>query len=431
MTTSQGTGTGTDAGIVTASEIAAAAVPRSAWWRYRWLIGGIGIFLCVAAVRDITGESDLTSAGTMNAMLIGAVPIGMAALGGLWSERSGIINIGLEGMMMFGTWFGAAGTFFGHSVWVGLVCGILGGGLGGLLHAIACVSFGVDHIVSGVAITILAQGLTRYLSVAFFADQHGGGATQSPELPDFPSVSVPGISHPLGKLAHTHWYLASDLAGLLRGFLTSVNVLTILAIVLIVVTYYVLWRTPFGLRLRSCGENPSAAESLGVGVYKMKYIAVVISGALAGFGGVFLAMVATSGYQEGQTGGRGYIGLAAMIFGNWRPGGLAAGAGLFGYTDALQLRGSASAVHGLLLLVAAGLVALAVFKAVKRAWTVAAVSLVIGIAVLVVYLITDTLPQQLVTYTPHITTLLVLALASQRLRMPAADGLRWRRGQGS
>ena len=112
-----------------------------------------------------------------------------------------------------------------------------------------------------------------------------------------------------------------------------------------------LWRTAFGLRLRSCGENPVAAESLGVNVYQYKYIAVIISGALAGLGGAFLAIVAAGIYREGQTGGRGFIGLAAMIFGNWRPGGLAAGAGLFGYTDALQLRSGAEAVHALLLLV--------------------------------------------------------------------------------
>ena len=113
-----------------------------------------------------------------------------------------------------------------------------------------------------------------------------------------------------------------------------------------------LWRTAFGLRLRSCGENPIAAESLGVNVYKYKYIAVIVSGGLAGLGGAFLAIVASHIYQEGQTGGRGYIGLAAMIFGNWMPGGLALGAGLFGFTDSLKLRGGGENVHALLLLLA-------------------------------------------------------------------------------
>ena len=134
---------------------------------------------------------------------------------------------------------------------------------------------------------------------------------------------------------------------------------------LIPATYLLLWRTAFGLRLRSCGENPAAADSLGVPVYRMKYIAVVISGGLAGLGGVFLVFIAGI-YREGQTNGRGFIGLAALIFGNWRPGGLAAGAGLFGFSDALQLR-SRTAVVALLLLVAVLLVGVAVWQVAARA----------------------------------------------------------------
>src|SRR5206468_1205190 len=132
----------------------------------------------------------------------------------------------------------------------------------------------------------------------------------------------------------------------------DVSALTVIAVLLVPATYLLLWRTPFGLRLRSCGENPKAAESLGVNVYLYKYYGVMISGGLAGLGGVFLSMVASSIYREGQTGGRGFIGLAAMIFGNWRPGGLAAGALLFGYTDAAQLRRGSESVHALLVLVA-------------------------------------------------------------------------------
>jgi ABC-type uncharacterized transport system permease subunit len=122
-------------------------------------------------------------------------------------------------------------------------------------------------------------------------------------------------------------WLVADIAGVLRALTTSVNVLTIIAIGLLVLTWWVLWRTPFGLRLRSCGEAPQAAETLGIAVIRYKFVAVVISGSLAGLAGGFLALVASNYYREGQTGGRGYIGLAAMIFGNWRPGGLAAGAG--------------------------------------------------------------------------------------------------------
>ena len=154
-----------------------------------------------------------------------------------------------------------------------------------------------------------------------------------------------------------------------------------------------------------------------------------MSGALAGFGGAFLAIVAANIYREGQTGGRGYIGLAAMIFGNWRPGGLLAGAGLFGYTDALQLR-SAAAVHALLLIIAVALLAGAAWQAWRRRFVSAAVLAVIGAGLLVWYLRTDSLPGQVTFVAPYVTTLLVLAVASQRLRMPKADGQIYRRGQG-
>ena len=196
-------------------------------------------------------------------------------------------------------------------------------------------------------------------------------------------------------------------------------------------SFFLLWRTAFGLRLRSCGENPIAAESLGVKVYRMKYAAVVISGGLAGLGGVFLAMVASSNYQEGQVNGRGYIGLAAMIFGNWRPGMVAGGAGLFGYADALQLRGGAGAVHAMLLLIGIGLLALAVWRGYKGRYVAAVISAVVAVGVLLWFFLTDELPREIVTYSPHITTLLVLAFAAQRLRMPAADGMRYRKGEGA
>src|SRR5690242_15931932 len=122
----------------------------------------LGVFVALVLLRLITGETDITSSGTMSAALALAVPTGMAALGGLWSERSGVVNIGLEGMMIFGTWGAAYASYFGHNPWLGLVGGIVAGALGGLLHAITTVTFGVDHIVSGVAITILAPGVTRY-----------------------------------------------------------------------------------------------------------------------------------------------------------------------------------------------------------------------------------------------------------------------------
>jgi ABC-type uncharacterized transport system permease subunit len=394
-----------------------------------WLLTGILVVL--AAVRVISGQNDLTSSSTMSAALLLAVPIGLAALGGLFAERAGVVNIGLEGMMILGAWgAGFAGYQWGWGA--ALLGGLLFGALGGLLHALATVTFGVDHVVSGVAINILAAGVARFLSELFYTDNPaGGGVTQSPALSSKPpSLSLPVLSSGpdlLGSVERLHWFLISDVAGVLRGVTHGVGVLTLLAVLLIPASYLLLWRTAFGLRLRACGENPAAADSLGVAVYRMKYIAVIISGALAGMGGVFLVFIAGI-YRENQTNGRGFIGLAALIFGNWRPGGLAAGASLFGFADALQLR-SHTAVVALLLLVAVLLAGVAVWQAVRGRLVPAGLAAVVAAAALVGFLTIDQLPPGIVSFTPHLTTLLVLSLASQRLRMPKADGLVYRRGE--
>ncbi|MEU6401606.1 ABC transporter permease [Streptomyces sp. NPDC046985] len=392
-----------------------------------------GALLLVAAVRVITGSNQLDSAGQVSAALSLAVPIGLAGLAGLWSERSGVVNIGLEGMMILGT-FGAGWIGWQSSPWLGLLCGIAFGVLGGLVHAVATVTFGVDHIVSGVAVNLLALGATQYLAKLFFAGgkaaDAGGNPKQSPPADALPNVTVPGLSDGLASVEHHHWFLVSDVAGILGGLVTDLSVVTLLAVLLFAGSQWVLWRTPFGLRLRSCGENPVAAESLGVNVYTYKYAAVAISGGLAGLGGAFLALVTSHTYLEGQTGGRGYIGLAAMIFGNWRPGGLAMGASLFGYSDALQLRNGGVTVHALLLLLVVLLAALAGWKLYRKAVWQGALSAVAAALILVWYLLTDEVPGDFVGATPYVVTLLVLSLSAQRLRMPKADGLRYRKGQG-
>ncbi|MGW2115880.1 ABC transporter permease [Streptomyces zhihengii] len=388
--------------------------------------GGLLLF---SLVRVISGANDLTSTGQVSGALQLAVPIGLAGLGGLWAERAGVVNIGLEGMMILGTWFGAwAGYQAGP--WTGVLVGILGGALGGLLHAIMTVTFNVNHIVSGVAITILATGFTRYLSNFTFAEAEGGSSKQSPRIDQVTDITIPGLSDWLSDLQAKHWFFVSDVAGVLGGLVTNLSLLTVVALLLVPGTWWVLWRTGFGLRLRSCGENPVAAESLGVNVYKYKYIAVIVSGGLAGLGGAFLAIVSTGIYQEGQTGGRGYIGLAAMIFGNWMPGGLALGAGLFGFTDSLKLRGGAENVHAMLLLLAILLVLAFAWQLYKKKHWQGAICLAVAAGLYAWYALTDTLPSQFVDAAPYVTTLLVLALSAQRLRMPKADGLPYRRGQG-
>ncbi len=400
------------------------------------LLSALGLGL-LSLVTTWTGAAELTSAGTFSAALRLAVPLLLAGMGGIFAERTGIINIGLEGMMILGTWFGAFGALT-YGPWWGAVLGIVGGAIGGLVHAIATVTFGIDQIVSGVAINILAAGVARFLSVIHFAPI-GGGANQSPRIPGgIPRLTAPvlsggevfGVETPnlFGSLAGTNIPLISEIGAIGLAFTRNVSALTVIALLLVPTFWFILWRTSFGLRLRSVGEHPVGAESLGVNVYLMKYIGVTVSGALAGLGGSILAIEAAQIYREGQTGGRGFIALAAMIFGNWRPSGVLMGASLFGYANALELRPGES-VHSLLLFVAIVLVIYGITRYVQtRAITslsMVALAAIVGWA----YYVTDSVPSQFVSFTPHLTTLVVLAFFSQRLRPPAAINQPYRKGQ--
>jgi simple sugar transport system permease protein len=389
-----------------------------------------GALVLFSAVGAATGNHGLTSSGQVEAALSAAVPIGMAGLGGLWSERAGVVNIGLEGMMVAGTFCGAWVGFLVNP-WVGVLAGMAGGALGGLLHAVITVTFGVDHIVSGVGINILIPGICAYVNKIYYTDYRsaGAGANQSPPADPLPQITVPGLSPWLQSIEAHHWFLVSDVAGILGGLITNLSVVTVFAVALLVVSYFVLWRTTFGLRLRSCGENPTAAESLGVNVYKYKYYAVVASGAFAGLAGSYLSLVLSHFYKDGQTGGRGFIGLAAMIFGNWMPGGLAMGAGLFGYTDSLQLRDQ-KAVHDLVLIVAIALALFALWQFYRRKPVAGVISLVVAGGLAAWFATTDHVQVPIIQATPYIITLVVLALATQRLRPPKADGQIYRKGQG-
>ncbi len=395
--------------------------------RYRFYLYFLAGMALLSLVRIISGAEQLTSSGTLTVTLTAAMPIALAGLGGLWSERAGIVNIGLEGMMILGT-IGAGYFTYHYGVLAGLLGAFLFGMVGGALHGLATVVFGVDHIVSGVAINIIAAGISGFLAEAFFSGLPGGGPTQSPSLASPPKINITFISEPMDALEDKHWFLISDLASVVEMFTKNLSVLTLFGLVLIFGSIYLLWHTRFGLRLRSCGEAPAAAESLGVNVYRYKFIAVLISGGLAGLGGAYLALVSSSGFSVGQTGGRGYIGLAAMIFGNWRPTGLLMGSGLFGYTQALPFRQGTISVHALLLLVAIVLAVVALVQWRRGSRRGAAGSVVFAGVFLAWYLLTETVPRDFTTMAPFITTLLVLAFASQRLRMPAADGQIYRKG---
>jgi ABC-type uncharacterized transport system permease subunit len=373
-----------------------------------WLRGVIWAVVAIAVISTAsysTGVAALTSSNTASTALRLALPILLCALGGLWAERAGVVNIGLEGMMILGTWGAAWGSYYGGA-WAGLVAALVFGALGGLLHAVATVTFNVNHIVSGVAINLLGLGVTKYLANLIFAPI-SGNPRQSPVVPKFDTYSATFLSDWLGDLEKEQRVGISDVAGILRGLVTEVAPLTMIAIILVPVSFWVLWRTRFGLRLRSCGENPVAAESLGVNV-------LLRGGA---------------DYLENQTNGRGYIGLAAMIFGNWRPGGLLGGAALFGYADGLQLAGGGEAVLALLYGAVILVAVIVIVQLFRRQWIAAGLG-VVGAGVLyAIYWANDTLPSDLIPYTAHFVTLIVLAVASQRLRPPKADGQPYRRGE--
>ena len=405
----------------------------------RWMLAALGVVVVLSVLQELARPAtiDLVSVGTAESTLRRAVPILLAGLGGIWAERAGVVNIGLEGMMVLGTWFGAWGALeFGP--WWGIAIGVAGGAAGGLLHAVATVGFGVDHIVSGVAVNIVAPALARFLSGEVFSGRSGGGITQSPRVESVGHFDLPFLSGGeflgwktpdlLGWTVDQDGLLVSDLAAVLSGITSSLSWATLLALTLVPVSVFVLWRTPFGLQIRASGEHPVAADSLGVSVYKMKFTAVVVSGALAGFGGAFIAIEQTGVYREGQVQGRGFIGLATVIFGNWQPVGAFLGSLLFGFADALQLR-DRTAVHALLLLAGVALAGLALRALLKHRHGSAVLLASSSAAVLWWYAVTDEVAGELPPITPHVVTLLVLVFATSRLRMPAANGLRYRRGQ--
>ncbi len=246
-----------------------------------------------------------------------ATPIVFASLGGIFSERVGIINVGLEGMMLTSAFSGVAITFFTGNPWLGVLAAILAGGLLGLLHALLTVKFIGNQIVSGTGINIFALGFTAYMSQVLWGSRGASETVQGlnvvavPLLQDIPII---------GEIIGTH------------------TPLVYLMLIITVLCYIVLFRTPLGLRIRAVGENPAASDTAGIDVFRIKYECVMISGMLAGLGGAFLSLGHLNLFAWGMTGGRGFIALAAMIFGKWMPFGAFGASLLFGFADALQMR---------------------------------------------------------------------------------------------
>ena len=258
-----------------------------------------------------------------------ATPLVLAALGGLYSERAGVINIALEGLMLSGAFTAASITFYANSPWIGTGAAMLAGALVAYLIALACIKFKANQVVTGTGVNILFLGLPAVLSGALFLSS--GSTPQIPKEDLLPTLYrfVPGFV--------PQWRI-----------LTDVSVISLLALIVVLVTWYVLYNTPFGLRLRAVGENPEAADAAGVRVNRIRYIGVILSGALAGIGGAYLSIGQSSLFTRNMTAGRGFIALAALIFGKWRPVQTMLACLLFGLADALtiQMQGVAKLPSG-------------------------------------------------------------------------------------
>lgn len=260
----------------------------------------------------------LTTLSTLiNLTLVAATPLLLAALGGIFSERAGVVNIALEGIMTFGALAAVAITIATENPWLGLLGAIIAGMTIAALHALVSISFRANQTVSGTAINILAAGLTAFLLTKFYG--HGG---ESPPIP----IRLPTLNIPLVK----------DIP-FLGPILGQQMVGVYLAFVALAATHYVIYRTPLGLRIRAVGEHPRAADTMGVNVFAVRYLCVILSGALAGVAGGILSTGITRSFVENMVAGRGFIALAAVIFGNWRPIGAMWACLLFGAADALQM----------------------------------------------------------------------------------------------
>jgi general nucleoside transport system permease protein len=281
--------------------------------------GAGGIALGYLATRSSVDHLDqvVVWSALFAAMLRYATPLALGAMGGIFSERSGVTNIGLEGMMLSGAFFGILAADKLGTWWLGLAAAVVVGAFFALVLAFFAIHLRADQVVSGFAINFLALGITGYL----FIDIYGGEGTP-PDVSEIPDVHLSFLKD---------WYFVGPILG-------QLNLMIWLAIATVVVSWFVLFKTPAGLRIRAVGEHPRAADTVGISVYRTRYAAVVLSGALAALGGAYLSIGFVNSFNQGMTAGRGFIALAVVICGNWRPFQAAAFALLFGFSSALAQR---------------------------------------------------------------------------------------------
>ncbi|NLE44646.1 MAG: ABC transporter permease [Chloroflexi bacterium] len=318
------------------------------------LIAGLGLlaFLIWAS----RGKS-INVTGMLVSSVVRATPIALAALSGIWSERSGVVNIGIEGMMLGGAFASVVAASISGNLFMGILVGIGAGVLLALLHAALSIRYRVNQIISGTVIIILALGLTSYLQRAVL--------NLNPTL-NQPGPAISSLGIPL------LWSIP-----VLGPVLFNQSPIIYMMVLMLAATHIIMYYTKWGLRIRSVGEHPKAADTLGIDVYRTRYICLVVSGAVAGLAGSYMSIGAAGRFNEGMTAGKGFLGLAAMIFGNWNPGGAAIGSLLFGFFDSWQEK----------------------------------------LAILQVGVSTD-----LLGMAPYLATMIVLAGVVGKARAPAADG---------
>ena len=320
------------------------------------MVGLCGLFLIFSFITWQAGGRSVNLAGMLTSAVLLAVPITMGAFSGILSERAGVINIAIEGMMLMASMVGAVIGSITNSAWIGLLAAVISGLILSLIHGVLSIKYKINQIISGTVINIFSAGLTGFLSQTYlYTDQ----TLNNP--PMFTRIPIPGLAS----------------IPLVGPMFFNTNVFVYMMFFFLIVIQVALFSTRWGLRLRSVGEHPRAADTLGINVIRTRYVAVLLSGIVAGIAGGFFTLGSVGRFNEGMTAGKGFIGLAAMIFGNWRPMG-ALGAGfIFGFADAIGSR---------LMLLGSGI------------------------------------PPQIMAMSPYIITMIVLAGFIGKGDMPAADG---------
>jgi simple sugar transport system permease protein len=331
----------------------------SMWALLGWLVALLAAF---AFLVWVTSGSSMNLPGMLNATLTAATPLTLGAMAGIFCERSGIINIAIEGMMLSGAFAAVAFASIFDSLWLGLLCASLTGGLMAALHAVLSIRFKVDQIISGTVINILAAGGTRFLNLRV--------------------LEPAGLSNP-GSFKLIAIPVLSEIP--IIGPILFINQPTVyIMLILLVAVNYLIFFTPWGLRMRACGEHPSSADTVGVHVNRTRYISVIIGGLIAGIGGAYFSLGVVGTFEDGMTRGQGFVALAAMIFGNWYPIGAFLAALLFGFANAMQVK----------------------MQIIKP----------------LLPFINESIPPEFLQMAPYILTIIVVAGVVGRSRPPAAEG---------